>query len=449
MNLLIVDDDPDILTTLKLALKKQFSTIETCTTPGKIPLLLNTKKFDLILLDMNFSRAHSDGKEGFHWLNQILEIDPSLCVVLITAYGDVDMAVRAIKHGATDFLLKPWNQDKLNSVLSSALKLSASKKNSSGKIEELLSGADTEFIAQSPAMAQLLTHVKKVAATDANVLLLGENGVGKDLIASAIHNLSKRKEHPFVKVDLGAVSETLFESELFGHKKGAFTDAKENRIGRFQNAEAGTLFLDEIGNLPMNLQAKLLTALQNRKITPLGSSREIPVNVRLITATNMPLQEMIGESRFRQDLLYRINTIELHVPPLRERKEDIAPLLQFFTKKFTAKYDIESKVIDQSVIKRLEMYDWPGNVRELEHSVERAVILSEGENMKVEDFIQSQSANTESNHELSGFNLNLDHAEKLLIEKALEKHQGNISRAAKDLGLTRAALYRRMEKHNL
>ncbi|MCI5057153.1 MAG: sigma-54 dependent transcriptional regulator [Flavobacteriales bacterium] len=438
---LIIDDDEHIIEALKLALKPHFRSVDSTQDPGKIPALLHQEQFDILLLDLNFSRGNSDGAEGFHWLDQILEKDPTACVILMTAYGGVDTAVRAIKRGATDFMLKPWDNAKLLTTIKSSLKLHQSKRSTSETIEQ------TDLVAEAPCMKTLLSQVNKVSKTDANVLILGENGVGKDLIAKAIHNISNRNEAEYVKVDLGALSESLFESELFGHTKGAFTDAKEARIGRFQQANSGTIFLDEIGNLSLPLQAKLLTVLQNRKVTPLGASKEYEIDVRLISATNMPLHEMIGEKQFRQDLLYRINTIELTVPPLRERKEDIGPLIDHFIQVFCKKYDLETKYVSKDTLRRLEQYEWPGNVRELEHAVERAVILSEKNQLQIEDFVQSLKPKPNKGVDL--MNLNLEDAEKVLIQTALEKHMGNISKAAQDLGLTRAALYRRIEKHNL
>ena len=432
--LLIVDDNPGVLSAGKLFLKRHFAEVDTSRDPEEIPLLLKEKRYSVIMLDMNYGRsAKNTGQEGFDWLARILEIDPGAVVVLITAYGDVDLAVRAIKNGATDFVLKPWDNDKLLATLYSALKLKASQEeNNQLKSKQLgrnLAAASDmpELIFQSPAMQQVWETVQRVAETDANVLLLGENGTGKDLVAQAIHAQSSRAQENFVKVDMGAITESLFESELFGHVKGAFTDAREDRPGRFEAADGGTIFLDEIGNLSLGAQAKLLTVLQNRTVTRVGSNRSRPVNVRVLTATNQNLFEAVNQRLFRQDLLYRINTIEIHLPPLRERTEDIEPLAQHFMKDFARKYKRPVHGLSAALLKEMHRYPWPGNIRELQHAVERAVIMSKTEKLQPEDFFFREAG---QNRDLDLSTMNLDDMEKQLIMKALQKHHGNITEAA-------------------
>jgi DNA-binding NtrC family response regulator len=452
--LLIVDDDKDVLLAAKLFLKQHINIVHTEEKPDNIPDLLRNEVYDLILLDMNFSRDATSGKEGFHWLNKILEIDPSVIVILITGYGDIELAVQGIKEGATNFLLKPWENKKLLATITTSLQLKKSK----GELSELKSKQkrqprghepdDRVLIGQSPAMEKVLLTAEKVAITDANVLILGENGTGKELIARAIHNSSKRKDEVFISVDLGAITETLFESELFGFKKGAFTDAKEDRAGRFEAANKGTIFLDEIGNLSLSLQSKLLSVLQNRTVVRLGTNTEIPIDVRLICATNMPLYQMVNESKFRQDLLYRINTVEINVPPLRERIEDIPLLVEHFLQLYCDKYKMQLKRVNTPTLKRLEKHTWPGNIRELQHAVERAVIMSESVYLEPDDFFLSKTEE-EAQDSINTSNMNLEETEKMLIRKVIDKHGGNISKAAKELGLTRASLYRRIEKYGL
>jgi DNA-binding NtrC family response regulator len=391
---------------------------------------------------MNFTKDVSSGSEGYYWLERILQIDPSSVVVLITAYGDIQMAVKAIKAGATDFVLKPWENEKLLATLYSAMRLRESRdvienlKIKNHEINQALNNRFSEIIGQS------------AARTDANVLILGENGTGKELIARAIHKNSSRQNENFVGVDLGSITETLFESELFGHKKGAFTDAKEDRAGRFELSNNGTLFLDEIGNLSMPLQAKLLTVLQNRKVSRVGSNKDTPINIRLICATNMPLYEMVKENRFRQDLLYRINTIEIEIPALRERFEDIPLLATHFLKYYAQKYDKSVTKISEGAMTRMHKHPWPGNIRELQHAIERAVILSNSSVLQPEDFNFTPSSGKEDG-QLSLEQYNLEEVEKLLIRKVLKKYNGNITQAATELGLTRSSLYRRLEKYGL
>jgi DNA-binding NtrC family response regulator len=400
---------------------------------------------------MNFSKDITSGKEGFYWLEQILGHDPSAVVILITAFGDVEMAVRALKAGATDFILKPWQNEKLVATISTAIRLKQSYnevdklKKAKEMLEEQISRPFGEIIGQSKAIQEVFTLIDKVAKTDANILILGENGTGKELIARAIHQRSLRKDNSFVSVDMGAITETLFESELFGHKKGAFTDAREDRPGRFELANNGTLFLDEIGNLSMSLQSKLLSALQSRQVTRVGSNQAMPVNLRLICATNMPLHKMVQEGTFRQDLLYRINTVELHVPPLAERVEDIPMLAQHYLNYYAKKYHKHVSSITPEAIDKLKRYAWPGNIRELQHGIERAVIMTDSATLQESDFLLSRTVSSNPNSNT----LNLDEVEKTAIVKALNMHNGNISKAADELGLTRASLYRRMEKYGI
>ncbi len=452
--LLVVDDDQDVLLAAKLFLKQHFTIVHTEKEPENISNLLANENYDVILLDMNFSKDATSGKEGFHWLNIILEIDPAAVVIFITGYGDIELAVQGIKMGATNFLLKPWENKKLLATITANLKVRESKK----ELEDLRSKhkiliADqaqsySEMIGSSPAMMQVLSAAQKVAVTDANVLILGENGTGKELVARAIHRASKRKDEVFISVDLGAISESLFESELFGFKKGAFTDAKEDRAGRFEAANKGTIFLDEIGNLTLGLQSKLLSVLQNRKVVRIGSNKEIPIDIRLLCATNMPLYQMVNENKFRQDLLYRINTVEVKVPPLRERLEDLPALVDHFLDIYCKKYKMPKKRLNPSTMKRLEKHAWPGNIRELQHSVERAVIMSESNVLEPNDFFIS-NMDDKNQSENTPTTFNLEDTEKMLIRKVIDKHGGNISKAAKELGLTRASLYRRIEKYDL
>ena len=452
--ILIVDDDEDVLLAAKMLLKKHIKEVVIEKDPRKIPFLLNNNSFDVILLDMNFSQDTTSGKEGFYWLEQILEKDPQAVVILITAFGDVEMAVQALKAGATDFVLKPWQNEKLLATLSSASRLKKSYKEvsklkqTSKTLQADSNQAFKDIIGESDAMKRVFKLIDKVASTDANVLILGENGTGKELIARAIHQKSLREDKPFIGVDMGAITESLFESELFGHKKGSFTDAKEDRAGRFEVASGGTLFLDEIGNLSLPLQSKLLTALQNRKITRIGSNQEINVDIRLICATNMPLYDMVQEGSFRQDLLYRMNTVEINLPPLRERTEDIEDLANHFVRTYAKKYRKATKGIATSTISKLQKYTWPGNIRELQHAIERAIIMSDHDELKPEDFFFLMQK-PDSGATLESESFNLDELEKSAILKVVNKYEGNISKAAKELGLTRASLYRRIEKHGI
>ncbi len=452
--LLIVDDDTDILLAAKMFLRQHIDIVHTEKNPQNIPDLLTNDVYDVILLDMNFSRDATSGKEGFHWLNKILEFDPAATVIFITGYGDIELAVQGIKEGATNFILKPWDNKKLLATIEASLRIRESKV----ELESLRSTqkvliadqdqAHNNLIGNSAAMKKVMSLAAKVAKTDANVIILGENGTGKEVVARAIHRSSNRSDKVFINVDLGAITESLFESELFGYKKGAFTDAKEDRAGRFEVANKGTIFLDEIGNLSQNLQSKLLSVLQSRKVVRLGSNKEIPIDVRLICATNMPLYQMVSENKFRQDLLYRINTVEIKLPPLRERVDDIEPLAEYYLDLYCKKYKIAKKRINAGTLKRLQMHDWPGNIRELQHAVERAVILSDATFLEPHDFFMEDNEH-QRGEDFMPENMNLDEVEKMLIRKVIDKHGGNISRAAKELGLTRASLYRRIEKHGI
>ncbi|WP_405604435.1 sigma-54-dependent transcriptional regulator [Polaribacter sp. Asnod1-A03] len=449
--ILIADDDDDILFSARISLKKYFSEIITTNNPKKIGNYLTEKTIDVVLLDMNYRIGFEDGKEGLYWLKHVKEISPETTVILMTAFGSVNLAVNAIKKGATDFILKPWNTEKLYGIVNAGVELSRSKRKNT-QLETVQKLNDKDFhnktehiIGKSEAMQSALNLAQKVAPTDANILILGENGTGKYVFAKEIHLQSERRNHPFIHVDLGSLNENLFESELFGYAKGAFTDAQKDTIGRFELAKGGTIFLDEIGNLPLHLQAKLLTVVQNRKVTRLGEGNERAIDVRIICATNADIHKMVDEQSFRQDLLFRINTIELNLPPLRERIGDITLLADHFLKKLNLKYRKSIEGFSNTALSALKKYHWPGNIREIEHIVERAVIITDNIQIEPEDLHFSTKKIDVSLTD----NLNLEDTEKLLIEQALKKHQGNISRAAKDLGLTRAALYRRIEKHQL
>jgi len=451
--ILIVDDNEDILIAAKLLLKPYASIIDTEKNPNLLPELLKRKNYDVIFLDMNFTQDMTSGKEGFYWLKEILKIDPAAVVILITAYGDVETAVKAIKEGATDFVLKPWQNEKFLATLSAAVKLRESKveinklKSQQQYLTDDLSKNFNQLIGISPAIQNVFKTIDKVAKTDANVLILGENGTGKELVARELHRQSLRADKVFINVDMGALTPTLFESELFGHVKGAFTDAKEERVGRFEAASGGTLFLDEIGNIPFELQAKLLTVLQNRSVARVGSNTYKHIDIRLICATNKPIYEMVKDGKFRQDLLYRINTVEIRIPPLRERIEDIQILAEYFLNIYKKKYNKEDITIPSYTLKRFENYNWPGNVRELQHAIERGVIMSESNELQPSDFFFTSASNKDETFVLSDYNL--DNVEKAVIEKVLREYNGNITKAAKELGLTRTSLYRRMEKYGL
>jgi len=449
---LIVDDNEDILNAGRLLLKQHLAVVDTEKNPERIPARLQAETYDVILLDMNFAKGATSGREGFTWLRRILDLDPDAVVVLITAYGDVEMAVQAVKEGASDFILKPWQNEKLLATLNAALSLRQSRTEALAlRSRQQLLSADLDqpfhdLIGRSPAMEAVFKLVRKVAVTEANVLILGENGTGKELVAREIHRQSPRAREVFIAVDIGAIPETLFESELFGHVKGAFTDAREDRAGRFEVASGGTLFLDEIGNLSLPLQAKVLTVLDSRQVIRVGSNKPIPIDVRLICATNMPVHAMVSQSSFRQDLLYRVNTVEIQIPPLRQRAEDIRLLVEYYLDVFGRKYHKPRLTIGSTAFHKLQGYPWPGNVRELQHAVERAVIMSETPVLQPGDFFFRTPELPGSG---AAADFNLESMEKLLIERAVKKHDGNISRAAQELGLSRTALYRRMAKHGL
>ncbi len=453
--ILIIDDNEDLLRAARLFLKRHFKQIDIEKNPESIPSILSNEQYDVILLDMNFTKDVSSGHEGFYWLEKILDIDPSAVVVLITAYGDVQMAVRAIKQGAIDFVLKPWENEKFLATILSAMKLRESRLEveSLKSVQQVMSAdADNKFhdiIGRSAVMNQVLKTIDRVAGTDANVLILGENGTGKEVIARAIHRHSNRSQEAFIGVDMGAISETLFESELFGHVRGAFTDAKEDRPGRFEAAHKGTLFLDEIGNLSFPLQSKLLSALQSRHVTRVGSNKQKEVDIRLICATNMPIFDMVKENKFRQDLLYRINTIEIEIPPLRNRLDDIPLLAVYFLNSYAQKYKKNVRAISEAAMKILQKYQWPGNVRELQHTLERAVIMSNGQILNPEDLFFNTSSSRTEDSSLALEDYHLEEVEKILIRKVLKKYDGNITQASNELGLTRSSLYRRLEKYGL
>ena len=449
--ILIVDDDAYVALSLKMYLEQHFDEVTTIHQPDKIPSELQKLDVDVVLLDMNFQQGESSGKEGMKWLRKIVELSPDTSVILMTAYGDINLAVEAIKEGASDFLVKPWQNEKLLATVNTAYKLNQEKRTvkhlrSKQKYITNLNNQYADFIGQSAEMKSLYKQIEKVATTDANVLILGSNGTGKELVAKAIHKNSHRFEEVFITVDLGAVSESLFESELFGHKKGSFTDAKEDRIGRFEAAAGGTIFLDEIGNLPLSLQAKLLTVLQNRKITRLGTNEPIDIDVRVICATNGNLRTMVREGTFREDLLYRINTVSMQLPPLKERIDDIPLLVEHFLKTYCKKYQKEGIRIPEYVITKLQSYHWPGNIRELQHAIERAVIMSDGGELQSGDFLfLSQPEDKTPTID----NYNLEGLEEWAVKNAIKKHRGNISHAARELGLSRGAMYRRIEKYGL
>lgn len=455
-NILIVDDDEDILTAGRLMLRRHFASIDTCRNPTQIPALLEEQSYDAILLDMNFGPGESSGQQGMEWLQKIIAIDPDMVVVMITAHGGVETAVEAMKLGATDFVAKPWQNEKVVATLSTAVKLHQSRletktlRKTNQVLREAAVATDSPIIGDSPAMRTVMSLVERAAPTDANVLILGENGTGKELIARELHRQSNRAENVFLSVDLGSISESLFESELFGHRKGSFTGAIDDRLGRFQAADGGTLFLDEIGNLPLHLQAKLLSALEQRMVTPVGSDKAQKIDVRVIAATNLAPAALGDESKFRPDLLFRLNTVEISLPPLRDRREDILPIAEYYLGVFSRKYDKGPKSFSDNARKALVEDTWPGNVRALRHAIERAIILSKGDQLQPAD-LQIGDYPTPKKAAVAAIPTvyNLDVMEKQTIEKALRKHGFNISKAAAELGLTRASLYRRMEKHDL
>ena len=451
--ILIADDNEDILKSLLFILRQEFEEIVTIKNPAKSASLLHSGQFDVLLLDMNFSAGINSGNEGIFWLREILKSDPDAVIILITAYGDVELAVKAMKEGATDFIQKPFDPVRLISTVKSAFQLRQSKLQVAKLIDkqkhlsEELDKKYTTLIGESKEMTDILSTVKKVAPTDANVLILGENGTGKELIAREIHRQSKRANEIFISVDLGSLSESLFESELFGHLKGAFTDAREDRKGRFETASGGTLFLDEIANLPISLQSKLLTVLQNRYIIPVGSNKIVPIDVRLITATNKSLSDLIMNNLFREDLMFRINTVQIEIPPLRIRKDDILLLSEHFLKTYGKKYEKTGLRISGTAIDKLKQYEWPGNVRELQHIIENAVIMIDDNIIRPENLRFTTGITSERAGLKESFNLN--NVEKLTIREALFKHKGNINQTAKELGITRKTLYSKIQKYEL
>jgi DNA-binding NtrC family response regulator len=452
----VVDDDPDVALAARLALRDHFKTIEGVDHPQALLPLMRERTPDVVLLDLNYERGATDGSEGFRWLERLLQEDPDTAVVIITAHGGVSIAVEAIKRGATDFVTKPWSNERLVATVRTAAALSRSRRDTRVErgraVEVATPSGETPLLGRSPAMQRILSLIERAAPTEANVLILGENGTGKELVAREIHRRSRRARAAMVSVDLGAVAETVFDSELFGHVKGAFTDAKSERIGRLQAADGSTLFLDEVGNLPLHLQPKLLTAIEQRRVTPVGSNRAVPIDVRIIAATNLSLEQLADESVFRQDLLFRLNTVEMELPPLRERREDIPLLLGHFLDFYARRYSKPPRDLPADVAETLCAYDWPGNVRALRHAAERAVILAEGTRFRLDDFPlprPSRERAAVSAAAPAPDDLNLEKAERQMVERALKKHHFNISRAASELGLTRAALYRRMEKHGL
>ncbi|PKP34694.1 MAG: sigma-54-dependent Fis family transcriptional regulator [Bacteroidetes bacterium HGW-Bacteroidetes-17] len=450
--ILIIDDNESILLTLKQSLKYEFEEIETVRNPNLIPNLLNEKDWDLILLDMNFKAGVNSGNEGLFWLRKIKESNPEILVILITAYSEVDIAVKGIKEGAYDFITKPWDIDKLIASLHAALKLREAErkvKKLKGFQEVLIENSlnvQNDFLGSSPKMTEVFKTIRKVAATDANILILGENGTGKELVASEIHKFSGRKKELFVSVDLGSINENLFESEMFGHKKGAFTDAQSDRTGRFVAASGGTLFLDEITNLSMNLQSKLLRVLQSREVIPVGSDKALKIDIRLISATNKNPFLLMDQELFREDLLYRLNTIKIEIPPLRERGDDILIIADFYLKRYSKKYNKGEIKISSTGIDALLNHSWPGNVRELKHTIEKAVILAESDILRPEDFRIEIKPN--NNWDLGSSNKLAD-VEKYIVKKVLDKHQGNLTKAAQELNISRTTLYLKIEKHGL
>jgi DNA-binding NtrC family response regulator len=462
--ILIVDDDPDVLRAGKLLLKRHYAHVVTCDSPELIPALMRDTLFDAVLLDMNFAPGQSSGEQGFVWLDNILALDPDAVVVMITAHADMNLAVTAIKRGATDFIAKPWQNEKVVATLSAGVKLRRSRgeaqalKKTNRELVQATTPSSQSMLGNSDKLKQVLSLIERAAPTDANVLILGGNGTGKELVARELHRQSLRSQAVFMSVDLGAITESLFESELFGYKKGAFTGATQNRVGRLAAANGGTLFLDEIGNLPLAQQAKLLTVLEQRQVAPVGSYQTVDLDIRVIAATNLPPAKLRDGQLFRQDLLFRLNTVEINLPDLKDRAEDIPLLAHYYVSHYSRKYDREEKKLSPEAIQALQHYHWPGNIRALRHAVERAVILSEGERLQPEDFqlaiastehVLDKQPSDQAMFATENENLNLEQVESKIIHLALKKHRYNISHSAKELGLTRAALYRRMKKHGL
>ncbi|XOL40151.1 Transcriptional regulatory protein ZraR [Aequorivita nionensis] len=441
-SILVIDDDEDVLVALRLLLKSKVKEVVVNKNPNTIQSLMQAQVFDLVILDMNFNGLVNTGNEGIFWLNKIKKHSPNVDVILITAYGDIDLAIRSLKQGASDFMVKPWKNEK---ILETIRELVENKKQP--QRQKLNLESEIKIIGESEPMQDVFVKLKKVAPTDANMLILGENGTGKDLIARAIHDNSLRKNMPFVKVDVGALTETLFESELFGYKKGAFTDAREDRKGRFEAANGGTLFLDEIGNISLRQQARLLTVLQNRQVTPLGSNQPIAIDIRLICATNLSIHNLADEEKFRKDLIYRINTVDITIPPLRDRGTDITLLARYFVDFYAKKYGKMSFALEPDFIQKLKRHPFSGNVRELQYALERTVIMAENQSLNAEDLIFSAIERQQPTFIQN--ETNLDVIEKNAILSVVEKNKGNISKSAKELGITRAALYRRLNKYEL
>jgi DNA-binding NtrC family response regulator len=456
---IVVDDDPDILLSARLLLRDLFDEIASFQSPEDAVGAIGNDASDVVLLDANFGRGATNAAEGFHWLGEILKADPQAVVVMITAHGGVNIAVEAMKRGATDFVSKPWSNERLLATVRTAASLRTSRQTAVAERQRAIAisapaaGGETPLLGQSAPMRRIYSLIERAAPTEANVLILGENGTGKELVARELHYKSRRATGVFVSVDLGAVAENLFESELFGHVKGAFTDARGDRVGRLQAADGGTLFLDEVGNLPLHLQPKLLTALEQRQVVPVGANRPVPIDVRVIAATNLAPDRLADEGLFRPDLLFRLNTVEIELPPLRDRREDIPVLIEHFVSLYSKKYGKPHRHIPPEVMAALLAYEWPGNVRALRHAAERAVILAGDGAFTVEDFSLSRAASPRLAAPAAavpaGADLNLERAEKQMVEQALKKHAYNISLAAAELGLTRASLYRRMDKHGL
>jgi len=452
-NILIIDDDTDVLETARMYLKQKFSRVMAISNPEELESLLKMNDFDAILLDMNFERGEMEGEEGILWLKKIKTISPDTSVIMVTAYGDIGLAVETMKEGASDFILKPWKNEKLLGTILASLELKRSKteynrlKGAHERVARDIDKGFEEIIGISPAMNRTFELIEKVADTDANVLVLGENGTGKELVARALHRLSSRKDEVFIRVDLGAIAETLFESELFGHIKGAFTDARSDRAGSFELAKGGTIFLDEIGNLTLPLQAKLLTVIQNREVRRVGSNKIIPIDVRLICATNMPLYEMSEKEKpdFRKDLLYRINTVEIRVPCLRERVEDIPLLADHFIRLYSRKYHKSGILLGERLMRRMKSYAWPGNVRELQHAIEKGVILADQGRIPEEIIVIGNKIKPVHKEEPA----TLEDMEKRMILQTVDKYRGNLSQVARELGITRATLYRKMNKFGI
>lgn len=449
--ILVIDDNKGVLSALEFLLQSEFKTITTISNPNKITSISNLKEYDIILLDMNFSAGVNTGNEGFYWLKRIKEIAKDASVIMITAHGDVEMAVRSLKEGALDFVLKPWDNKKMLATIKAAYQLVNSRRQikvltqKEKNLKQIINQHQKEIIGNSSAITDVLKITRKVAKTDANILITGENGTGKELIAREIHNASERKDEILISVDMGSIPDALFESTLFGHLKGSFTDAHEDRPGKFESANGGTLFLDEIGNLSVQLQAKLLTVLQNREVVRVGSNTPIPIDIRLVCATNNELHDMVEDGTFREDLLYRINTIHLEIPPLRERGSDVLLLADFFLDKYSKKYHKKGVRIHKSAENKLLKHNWPGNIRELQHTIERNVILCEDKLLMANDFLfKTPSSNT-----IQTADSTLDEMEKNMISNAIKKHDGNYSAAANQLGITRQTLYNKTKRYEL